>query len=228
MPTPSYDESLLPVSNETALAHQSTFKRIARSGAWWPAHNRLAIVEEARLAVQCKLCAEKVKALSANTVKGEHDNSGKLPAAAVEVIHAVRNDPGRLTRNWFDGIMRTGLDREAYVELVSVLASSVVIDTFSQAVGSGLQDLPEAKEGELTYESSDAVEEAGAWLPIAAVPANEHSANILRSMGLVPSAVELFFGSFRSSYYMGGKFELGRRQVELIASRVSSVNQCFY
>ena len=173
MQTPSYQESLLPVAKETSLAHQSTFERIAGSGAWWNAHDRLAIVEEARSAVQCSLCAEKVKALSGNMVKGEHDNIGKLPAAVVEVIHAVRNDSGRLTRSWFDRIMQTGLDREAYVELVSVLASSIVVDTFSQAVGSGLQDLPEEKEGELTHESSDAVEEAGAWLPIAAVPANE-------------------------------------------------------
>ena len=46
----------------------------------------------------------------------------------------------------------------------------------------------------------------------------------------MPSASRLFFETFSRSYYIQPDvhFAIGRRQVELVASRVSAVNQCFY
>ena len=48
--------------------------------------------------------------------------------------------------------------------------------------------------------------------------------------GLVPSALKLFFDTFNPSYYMrpNAAFSISRPQVELVASRVSAVNECFY
>ncbi len=221
-----YAQAVLPVADETFLAHNATLDAIAEPGAWWSGADRLAIVREARAAPSCRLCAQKKAALSANAVQGEHDHGSELPLIATEAIHGIRNDSGRLTRRWFDDVIDMGLQQEAYVELVGVVASSVVVDTFAQGIGLDLPVLPEPKDGAPTFERSDDVVDAGAWLP----SARAGSANILRSLGLVPSASALFFGAFGSSYYLrpNPAFAIGRRQVELVASRVSAVNECFY
>ncbi len=53
--------------------------------------------------------------------------------------------------------------------------------------------------------------------------------NIVRAMGLVPKAVELFFGTFRPHYALKGiKLSLSQAQAEYVASRVSAMNKCFY
>ena len=215
----------LPVDPATSTAHQATLKAIAAPGAWWSGADRLAIVRAARTAPTCVYCAQRVELVRAAT-DGEHDSDGELPPIAVEAVHAILNDSGRLTRRWFDDVIDMGLLPEAYVELVAVTASSVILDTFAQGVGLDMPELPEPIAGAPTLERSYDVEEAGAWLPLA----RQGRANILRSLGLVPSALKLFFGAFGRSYYMepDSRFALNRAQVELVAARVSAVNECFY
>ncbi|MCE2460471.1 MAG: hypothetical protein J4F38_06790 [Pseudomonadales bacterium] len=215
----------LPVDAATSAAHDATLRAIAAPGAWWSGADRLAIVRAARTAPTCVLCAER-DALAPAAIDGEHDNDSELPPIAVEAVHAIRNDSGRLARRWFDDVIDMGLLPEAYVELVAVTASSVILDTFAQGVGQDMAELPEPANGTPTLERSDDVEEAGAWLPLA----RQGRANILRSLGLVPSALKLFFGAFGRSYYMArdSHFALDRAQVELVAARVSAVNECFY
>lgn len=221
-----YGVAALPVGEDVAAAHHDALLAFARPGAWWDGADRLAIVQETRTAVDCALCAAKADALSPNAIVGEHDNAGTLPPVAVEAIHGIRNDSGRLRRRWFDDLIDMGMQREAYVELVSVVASSVIVDSFAQGLGLEPPASPAATAGTPSFESSPDVVDAGAWLPIA----KQGGANILRSLGLVPSARALFFATFSPSYYMqpNARFAIGRRQVELVASRVSAVNQCFY
>ena len=224
-----YATAPLPVAPETAAAHEKTLRALAEPGAWWSGEDRLAIVREARAAADCGLCAEKSAVLSPNAATGEHaasESGSSLPPVALTAIHGIRNDSGRLTRRWFDDIIDMGMPREAYVELAAVVASSVVVDTYAQGIGLPLPALPEAVAGSPSFEKSEDVVEAGAWLPIA----RQGRANILRSLSLVPAASRLFFGAFGRSYYMrpDAEFRISRQQVELIASRVSAVNECFY
>ena len=210
----------------TNTAHNNTLHAIGATGAWWSGRDRLAIVREARAAPRCALCQRRARSLSATAVSGEHDSDSDLPHAAIEAIHGIRNHSGRLTRRWFDHVIANGLRTEAYVELVAVVASAVVVDTYTQGVGLDLPNLPEAQAGEPTHECSTDVVEDGAWVPIARLG----RFNIHRALALVPGALDLFFGTFRTSYYMDAdtRFPLTRPQVELIASRVSAVNECFY
>lgn len=216
----------LPVRDEVLQAHQATLAAFAQPGAWWNGADRLAIVRAVRAAPDCALCIARAESVTPNAVQGEHDSDGSLPPVAVEAAHRIRTDSGRLTRRWFDDLIDMGLQREAYAELTSLTASAVIVDTFAQAVGAEPPPLPEAADGEPSFEASDDVADGGAWLPVA----REGRANILRSLGLVPSALALFFGTFNTSYYMrpNARFAIGRRQVELVATRVSAVNQCFY
>lgn len=226
-----YADAPLPVAAETAEAHIATLETLARPGAWWSGADRLAIVGEARAAAARSLDDAKAKAPSPLAAQGEQESANEsgadaLPPVALTAVHGIRNDSGCLTRRWFDDVIDMGMQREAYVELVATVAASVVVDTFAQGIGLPLPTLPQAHPGAPSFEKSEAVVEADAWLPIA----REGRANILRSLGLVPSASSLFFNAFGPSYYMrpNAKFGIDRRQVELVASRVSAVNECFY
>ena len=200
----NYGDAELPVAASVAQAHHDAVSAFGRAGAWWSGLDRLRIVAETRTAA----------------------GSSELPPVAVEAIHGIRNDSGRLTRRWFDDLIDVGLQPEAYVELVALAASSVIVDTFAQGVGLEQPKLPDAQPGSPSFERSADVVEAGAWLPLK----RDGRANILRSLGLVPSALKLFFDTFRPSYYMapGAEFSISRAQVELVASRVSAANECFY
>ena len=221
-----YSRAALPVGRRTSAAHNNTLRAIAAPGAWWSGPERLAIVREARAAPACSLCHRRTRSSFATIGGIEHDSSNDLPPEAVEAIHGMRNDSGHLTRRWFDHVIAAGMRQEAYIELVAGVASSVVVDTFARGVGLGLPELPPAQPGAPTPESSNDVVDAGAWVPIA----REGRFNIIRSLAMVPSARDLFFGAFDTSYYRTPetRFALTRPQVELVASRVSAMNECFY
>ena len=221
-----YSRAALPVGSGTGAAHKNTLRALAAPGAWWSGPERLAIVREARAAPECPICRSRTRSTFATIDRVEHDSSNGLPPEAVEAIHGIRNDSGHLTRRWFDHVIGAGMRPEAYVELVAVVASAVVVDTFAQGVGLGLPDLPPAEPGAPTPESSKDVVDAGAWVPIA----RDGRFNIIRSLAIVPSARDLFFGAFDNSYYRDPetRFALTRPQVELVASRVSAMNECFY
>lgn len=213
-------------NQDAATAHSAALRAIAEAGAWWSGADRLAIARETRAAAGRDTRATSNAALSPNAPEGECASEDVLPPIAVEAIHRIRNHSGRLTRGWFDGVIDMGLQPEAYVELAAVVASTVIVDTFAQGSGRPLPPLPEAVAGAPSFEHSDDVVDAGAYLPLA----REGRAHILRSLGLVPCASELFFRTFSPSYYMrpNTEFALARSQVELVASRVSAVNECFY
>ena len=221
-----YSRAALPVGCGTSATHKNTLRALAAPGAWWSGPERLAIVREARVAPECSLCHRRTRSTFATIGGIEHDSRNGLPPEAVEAIHGMRNDSGHLTRRWFDHVIAAGMRPEAYVELVAVVASSVVVDTFARGMGLGLPDLPPAQPGAPAPESSKDVVDAGAWVPIA----REGKFNIIRSLAIVPSARDLFFGAFDTSYYRAPetRFALTRPQVELVASRVSAMNECFY
>src|SRR5262249_52439673 len=114
----SYDFAPFAVRSDLAEAHRRFWRRLARPGAWWTGVERVAIAAETRNARSCQLCRTRKSALSPNVISGEHDNRGTLPPPAVEAVHRIVSDPGRLSKPWLDSTLAAGLAVEAYVELV--------------------------------------------------------------------------------------------------------------
>ncbi len=229
-----YPKHLL-LSSELRQAHASSWQAIGRAGDFFNGAERVAIVEAARSAATCELCRRRKEALSPYSVVGEHDGPNSLPASIVDLIHRLRSDPGRLTKTWFDAVTADDLTTQKYVEIVSVVTTSVIIDTLHQAMDIALPKVPKPSAGEPRGQfNSDAVD-VGAWVPVTDAPADlaDHGLpnvpNIARSMGLVPSAVELFFTAFRPHYSLSNiNLSISQTQAEFVAARVSSINECYY
>lgn len=241
-----YEASPIEIRDDLAGAHRRAWKRIASPGTWWNGAERVAIAAEARHAPNCDLCRRRKEALSPNGVQGRHDSLGRLPDNVVEVVHRVRTDPARLSQGWYKGILATGLSEEQYVETVAVVVHVVAMDTFTRGLGLPQTPLPGAEPG-IPSRNRPAAKVSGAWVPwlepkeMAAempemFPPNRPVANIHRAMSLVPREVASFFDVVNAQYLPGPAMRdfsreyraITHAQIELLAGRVSSINQCVY
>ena len=230
-----YQNQPLPVRPEVSDSHSEAFNSFARAGTWFTAKERLSMLTEARHASQCSLCQDRKQALSPYAIKGAHDSQEDLTESIIDVIHRLMTDSGRLTETWFNSILESGLSKEEYVEIVGTVSTLIVLDTFSIGLGSELVLPGTAEEGEPSRTTNDNVFDGGAWVPLFDLPQEESdtglptSPNILRAMGLVPSAIGHFFGVMRAHYGLSDMdVGISRAQTELIAARISALNQCFY
>lgn len=239
-----------PIREDLAEAHRGAWTHIARPGSWLTGAQRVAVAEETRRARTCSLCAERKAALSPFSGDGEHDESGGLPPQLVDVVHRVTTDAGRLTASWYASLLARGLTPETYVEALGVGVLVISVDEFHRALGIPLEPLPEPQPGEpSSYRPVGAeVEEAEAWVPILA-PSRMNSAeadlfegmppgqapNVIRALSLVPDEVRAWVAVSAAQYLTPDQMKrfdspraIDRAQIELVAGRVSAVNECFY
>lgn len=245
MATQLYDDAPLDVRADIRAAHAQRLDEIAAAGTWFDGPTRVAIAAETRNARGCSLCAERKAALSPFAVDGAHDSLGDLPENIVEVIHRIATDPGRLTQRWYRGRLESGLTEEEYVEIVGVACSTISMDTFARAAGTGRLPLPEPKSGEPTRERPAEAKQGDAWVPwIAPEDAGERwdsqfgpaASNIRRALSLVPEEARAWFDVVDAQYLNAGQMRdfdtmhraIDRAQIELIAGRISFLNQCAY
>ena len=147
-------------------AHARSWANIGQPGDFLTARQRIEIVRLGREALDCHFCEDRKAALSPHAVTGQHHcTSTTFEAEVVDFIHRLRTDPGRITKQTFLDVTQH-LTIEAYVELVAVLNTSVIIDTLHNALGLGRPALPLASKGTPSGEVNSDVIDAGAWVPI--------------------------------------------------------------
>lgn len=244
----SYRNADYPVRPEFDECHSRFWDRLASPGCWLTAAQKIDIARELRHAHDCELCQARKVAVSPYQVTGDHNTvSGELTDTMVEVVHRIVTDPARLTRKWFDGLMSAGLTPEVYVEILGTLVHTLVIDEFCRGLGMPLNDLPVPKPGEPTgYRPEKAISGRGAWVPVLPSVVEDgpeadlwkRGANIARAMSLVPDEVRTLLDTIACHYIpyesVMGEWTLcpngglNRIQMEVIAARVSSHNECFY
>ena len=244
--TLAYRRGPSPVRDELVAAHRRAWDRLAAPGEWWTGAVRVAIAKETRVATDCGLCRERKSALSPYAVTGTHAAATELPEVLIEVIHRIRNDAGRLTRQVFDDALAGGLSDAEYVETIGVMAAVIAIDTFCDAMGMPRHALPAPVAGEPRRRRPAGAKEGLGWVPTVA-PEDVTQAeagmydglaavNIHRALSLVPAEVEGFFDLDAVQYLpdavlrdFGTEYRaLTHAQIEFLAARVSAINQCFY
>ena len=228
-----------PLLSQTLRAHhEQALQTIAGAGDFFTGAERIEMVRVAREALDCQLCAQRRSSLSPYAALGgqgaAHDGPGVLDDDVVELIHRLRTDPGRITKAWFDAITQK-ISKQAYVEVVGVVSSSVIVDTLHNAMGLGVVQLPSARPGQPNKQYNEHAVEDGAWVPLLAVTrgaaetAQPQTWNITRALGLVPNAMGLFFNTFRPHYALQDiSLSLSQSQAEFVAARVSALNECYY
>jgi hypothetical protein len=248
-----YRDSPYPIRPDIPAAHQRFWARLARPGSWWTGAERVAIASAVRSATKCEYCQQRRAALSPYTFDGagqhlsEYATDDLLSPRAIDAVHRIVTDQGRITRRWVDDNADHGLSREAYVELAGIVVALVSIDEFHRALALPLEPLPEPMAGAPDgYRPAQARHDVGhvPMLPADGATGNEadlwqgnRTANVLRALSVVPDAVRAWLDLAGAQYLsIDGMGEFGqpggrainRMQMELVAGRVSSYNECFY
>lgn len=241
----SNDESPFAIRVELQAAHRRVWDRLARPGTWLDGPTRIRVAAETRQAPGCALCARCKATLSPYTVEGTHDGRGELPDNWIEMIHRIVADPGRLTHAWYRRMLASGIADTEYVEILSVIAHVTAIDTFARGLGIAAPPLPAPLPGAPPRYRPAEARQNEAWAPNIAW--GEHGpsesdyfagppANIRRALTLVPDEARSFFDLVAHQYLPGPAMrDFGREyraithaQIELLAGRVSAINQCVY
>jgi len=214
-----------------ADAQQQAIAATAVAGDWLTGAQRVDAWRHARDAISNPLDLARRASLSPFSVDGAHAASDELTEAAVDVVHRVATDPGRLTRNWADEQIAV-LGEETYTELVGLVAITSVIDSFHRAMGRPLPLVPAPRPGEPTRVRPEGVGDIGAWV---SQTTGATRANVSRTLSLVPVTNDAWRELVDSHYSRGAEFmdsvwqrPLTRPQVELVASRTTGLNECFY
>ena len=234
----------LPVNEVLIAGLDAEWQRFGRPGTWWTGAERVAIAAEARAARSCSRCAERNAALSPEG--HPHEASGPLSAAAVDAVHRISSDPGRLSARWARQVEAAGLSPEQLVELTGVVAILTLGDTLARACGAPLSGLPAASRGAPSRVRPSGLESESAWVPVVHPERAEGAIrevfesfrqavgyvfNIGRALTLVPAEFEGFGRAFYPTYPNHGDppaGDLDRSQIELLAATVSAANDCFY
>ncbi len=239
-----FPHSAYAVRAEFAETHSLYWERLARPGSWWTGAERVAIATETRTAWDCPLCAAREESLPPAAVSGSHATAGHLlPEPAIEAVHRLVTDASRISKPWLEGLYEQGLSDGQYVELVGTVVAVVSLDSFCLALDVTPHALPESVAGEISQYRPANLDGDTAFMPmlgrdLAGTPEEDlfpggRAPNVYRAMNLVPDEVRSML-SLSSAHYPGGPgveesdSVLTRPQMELVAARVSALNECFY
>jgi hypothetical protein len=242
-----YNKAPYPIRNDIRAAYQAYWQKLAAPGNWWTGAERIAIARESRNALACEICTKRKDALSPHNFPGEHDHDGGLPDRAIDAVHRIITDQIRITQTYVDENAASGLSKEAYVELVGIVVAVFSIDEFNRALDIDVEELPEPIAGKPSgYRPAMLCDDIGfvPTIPTNGAVGNEadlwpsnRSANVVRALSLVPDAlrdwrqisiVQYLPHGNTQNYEQMDERVLNRTQIELIAGRVSAVNECFY
>ncbi|MGB5758697.1 MAG: alkylhydroperoxidase-related (seleno)protein [Acidimicrobiales bacterium] len=218
----TYQDTPVAVADEIARSHREAWAMLARPGTWWTADERLAIAERARHMFSLRETPPWLR-------EAPRSHAG-LDDEVVAIVDKITFDAGNIDWAWAEQAI-TQIGDGAYVELIAVVATVVMIDVFAEAVGVARTPLPRPEAGEPTRRRPDGLGDIGAHV---AVLDPFPAANVARALSLVPDANALFRCVSVPTYSAPGfsslqwETPLSRPQVELVASRVAALNECFY
>ncbi len=233
----TYADSAWSIPDRIREAHIRSWDRLATPGEWWSGAERVSIAAESRRA--------------SALVDGLPDpgpGPTELPEAAVFAVHKLIGDLPGVTLEWYEETINAeGMSDARYIELMGVLVHVWSVDEFHRALGLELEPLPDPNPGEPTRRRPEGLADHGSWpSTIAAEDVAESEAdiyagmsrapNVLAALSLHPDSVrwlnDLFEAHYLSWEDMGDMDTrvraLTRPQLELMASRVSALNECFY
>jgi len=205
------DDAVLPVPDDLREELRQQWQRLAMPGTWLSGGERVAVAGEA---------------WAARTFA---DADTGLDPLLTEAAHSVSAAAHLITREWVDDLLARGLTVEQFVEVVGVVSRLAAIDAYVRGTGSREEPLPQHVAGEPARRRNPDVRlrqafvpthpEDGARYALSAVPAEEDDRDRLHAQ------LYLSMEQMGDLTYQG---LLSRAQMELLAARVSFLNDCFY
>jgi hypothetical protein len=235
------------VRPDVVNAHAAAWQWIARPGTWMTGAQRCEVVREVRLARQCDLCKQRKNAPLPTLVQGEHNSNDVLTAGQVEAIHKLATDPGRLSKAWLDNLLSAGLTDGVYVETSGIVSIVMTMDTFTWSLGLEDTPVPEPLSGEPSPYRPPGAKLNDCWIATVSLEDmaasdgslyGDRASGVHRALSLVPPTKIAVFDLQMAHYISPNAIadtsitslgrDITRPQIEILASRVSVLNQCLF
>jgi len=240
-----YERSTLRVPPEIESVHRQRLESFRRPGTWLDGAQRRDVVLETQSAWDCLLCRKRHDMVTPYGAAGRHARVTSMPETTVDAIHRICTDPGRLSERLYQSLLESGLDEGSFVELVGVIASYLAIDFFALSVDVSVPELAPPESGEPTREAPPGLRIEGAWVPtVSQTEARGRLAdyypphrvdNVATALTMSPDEAIEFMALSGAMYVPQRQFRdwtyrrtLVRPQMELIATRISTLNDCHY
>tara|TARA_Y100000814_G_scaffold282891_1_gene248393 strand:- start:57 stop:782 length:726 start_codon:yes stop_codon:yes gene_type:complete len=238
-----YSDSKYLIKEEIETVHKGHFLDFAVAGTWGNSEQRIAIASFAREAgISAGLLEE-----TPNTFAQE--SNFKLSKVAKLVVEKLAISPKDILKDFFDEVINTGLSEEEYVEIVGIVSRIVDMDIFARGIDHPLIAFPEPGVGSPSKVRPETAKLELAWVstipnfPEGGLPAKQLFGEkppkpyIVRGLSLVPDEVKKHMELEKAQYQPLGNIMnfdlrhhkgLSRAQVEVVAGKVSALNECFY
>lgn len=236
-----YPDSPVPIHADLEKVHTEQWQKLSAPGSWGTAAQRLAVANEARAA-----------GIEASLLEAPADGGAEadveLPDLVRRLVRKLATAPKDFLQADYDEARAGGLSDAEFVELVGVVSRATNMDIFARGIGIELRPFAPAQVGKPSREKSAAAVVEQAWVPTVpnqpdggadaeALYGGKPKPYIMRSMSLVPEEYRDHVAMEQVQYmpldrvltydyqYHEG---LTRPQVEVVAGRVSALNECFY
>ena len=210
-------------------AFNACWERMAEPGEWWTGKERIAILEEVR-----KDRDEGHPKVRSSLADLSNTPSPVISPLTSEIVRMVTSNAAEIDDKWAkEAISLIGEGK--YSELVSLVVNIVPIDIFCLLLGRPVVSLPVPKGGKPAGKIPEGLSDGGAF--VRWKTENWVGPNVARALSFVPKDNEIRMKLVGSMYAGSEKFismvwdenePLDRAQVEIIAARTSSINECFY
>jgi len=236
-----YADSSYPVRSDLESVHQVQVGRLGTPGTWGTGAQRLAVAVESRKA---SYAAGMLEA----TVDGEETAEAELPPVARRVIHKLAVAPKDVDEDFYNQALEDGLSDAEYVEIVGIVARMTNFDVFARGIGVSLRPLPKPESGQPSQQRPPEAVTELAWVPT--VPNGPQGGEtgkslfegnpksyIVRGLSLVPDELRAHVELEEIQYLPLRRIRewdyqhhegLTRPQVEVVAARISAINECFF
>lgn len=184
------------------------WRTLCEAGTWLDGSRRRAVVHAAR------------------------EPAGATPAqprSIEDVARLVARHASTITADSVDAIEAAGIDRTTYVEIVGIVSRVAAIDTFDRGIGRPPRALPDTIGGTPSREPvADARRRAG-WVPtVGAIGPPTALTAVRREAGDQEALHGVLYLSYGGMADLDADRGLHRTQMELVAARVSLLNDCFF
>ena len=221
--------------------HEAQWRELAEPGTWGTGAQRLAVAAETRKAgYEAGILEQPADEGAATEIE--------LPAPAKAFIRDLAVSPKNVLEESHQAARGGGLSDGEYVELVGIVSRVMDMDIFARGIDVALRPLPAAEPGEPSRERPiEAIQEQAFVPTIPNLPEGGEAAQELygdnpkayihRGMSLVPAEFKRHFELEIAQYLSPPQIidpdyvhhgSLNRPQVEIVAGRVSAINECFF
>ncbi|MEI6402189.1 MAG: hypothetical protein WCP59_08385 [Actinomycetota bacterium] len=220
------------VRSDLQVAQLDAWTAIGDPGPCWSGAQRHELATTALAALQGGPALPPWVAPS--TVPGALPHQMQAPERAHDAVYRIAAHAGTLTAEWHADIAAE-VGPLAYVELVSLTCTVAAVWSFRRAAGLDTWSLPAPAAGAATGQvAATIVQPVLNWVPVAA-PADQRAA-VVQAFTALPSEHERIWRLADAQYIPDlemvdprwSRGPLSRPQMELVATRVAQLRQCFF